>query len=73
MKRLIVFLIILVVISGAVGYTAGFTSGVNWSVNIGLHFLDLKGVQLEINEAELKQGIFQYKNNIGQCYNPLEV
>ena len=68
MKRLepviIAIIIIGVLLGFIVGYGIGYTTGLNWCVNKGLEFIELKGIDIEINEALLKEGIIRYKNKI---------
>jgi len=67
MKERIKLVMMFFIIGGlcfSLGYGYGFSQGISWAVDIGLNFIDI-----QIDEQMIKQGIFNYKNNIGQCFN----
>lgn len=46
------------------GYVTGFGNGINWAVGVGLNLVDI-----DVDEEMLRAGIFNYKNQIGDCFN----
>lgn len=71
-KKLLIAVIIVSLLLGGTagyitGYSYGFGSGVSWSVDVGLKFLQTKGIDIDVDKNMLKNGIMQYKNNIGGC------
>lgn len=71
-KDIPIYVIILVVgllIGFGVGFGMGAEKAVGWCVEYGIHFLDLKGIELDINEALLVEGIMNYNNQIGGWLN----
>ena len=55
-----------------IGLTIGFMIGgaitLNWVVRVGLSFLELKGIEIDVNRGELTRAIDMYKNNIRNCW-----
>jgi len=65
-------IIIIIIISLLIGYSVGFTYGsitsLNWAANKAMHFLELKGIEIEFDSDEIAWGLYQFKNNINACY-----
>ena len=62
-KRITILLIFFLLLGVGFGYSYGFQNGVRWAVKIGLNF-----VTIDVDEQVLINGIFQYKNRIGGCF-----
>lgn len=71
-KKIIALVIIVFMVGSVVGYSIGFTSGLNWSVGKAIYFLELKGIELDINKEEIVYGIQMYKNHFNACYPDLQ-
>jgi|GEM_PF-4501403 len=67
MNKLIVVAVICVLIGFGTGYIMGGISSMNWCVKTGMYFLDLKGIEIDIDEEMLGTLTYQYKENIGGC------
>jgi hypothetical protein len=65
---ILILLILLAFCLGAYsrGYVAGAKSAILWGVRLSHNF-----VNITFNNEEVAQGIFQYRNNIGGCYNAI--
>lgn len=63
-NKILIALLIILMIGFVCGYVIGFSKGINWAVDIGLNLIDF-----EVDEKMIKQGIFNYKNNINNCFN----
>jgi len=61
-------IIISLIIGILIGYNIGFTATLNWGVNKAIHFLSLKGIEIDIEKEELIYAISQYRNHINVCY-----
>lgn len=70
MKIKLIFIILIFFIIGfGLGFSYGIKKGVNWTIDIGINFLKAKGIEIDVNENMLKQAIFNYKEQIGTCFN----
>lgn len=62
-----IILIALIFILFFIGYGVGFSNGVyktlDWGVKTASNF-----ITIEFNEDMIAQGIFQYQNNIDNCF-----
>ena len=50
-----------------IGYTKGVADTVNYGVKILTKLVDLKKLNVEVDETMIKNGILQYKENIAGC------
>jgi hypothetical protein len=60
-KKVIVFILIALIIGGLIGYELGVYTTIKAVANIAKGFLD---------EKMISDAIFQYKNNIADCFPP---
>lgn len=73
LKIRIMLLILLIVIAGsiAIGYGYGYTKGsvdsIKFGVNVLNKLVEHNKINITIDEDMLRNGIMQYKNNIGGC------
>ena len=51
-----------------IGYGMGIKTGISWCVDKGISFLKVRNISLGIDTEQIKQGIFQYKNQIDNCF-----
>lgn len=69
-KTIFVLSLIIVLMFGlAIGYTIGAITTLNWCVKVGLHFLELNGVSIGINEDLVQEGISKYRGEINKWLN----
>lgn len=51
------------------GYSIGNQRGLSWCVDTGLHFLEVKGIDIDVNRNLLATGVFMYQNQISSWLN----
>jgi len=68
-SKLIVVGIISLLLGLVIGFSMGTYKALDYCVNTGLHFLELRNISVDVNQALLKTGIYMYKNNIGRLVN----
>ena len=66
-KKIIVMAVLLFIAGMAVGYNLGFISALRFAVELGVHFLEAKGINLDINENMVAMALYQWKGQIGGC------
>jgi len=62
-------MIIMLLVGGIVGYAVGSAVTLNWAVDKGLHFLSLKGIEVDVDKEELTHALNTYHNAIGEAYD----
>lgn len=62
-----IILVLAMIISYAFGYSQGAKDSVNWVVDAGMALIEKDKLNISIDVDMIKQGILQYKNNIGGC------
>ncbi len=65
--KYILIIIIVGLIFFTLGYVVGYGSAINWAVNVFEGLMDEGYIELDIDEAFLKKGIWQYQGQIGGC------
>lgn len=67
LKRVMIVIIILAVITAIlsymIGYAVGVQTSIKWGVEVAKHF-----VNISVDESQLSHAIYQYQNQIGQCW-----
>lgn len=67
-KTTIILICIIVAISFFIaGYMAGVKSAVSFGSKALIKLIEMKKIDIDIDETMLANGIMQYKNNIGGC------
>ena len=70
-KKSLIIIILIIVLVGFLSYTIGFAQGAiymaDWGVEKAVYFLELKGLELGVDENLIAYEVYRYKNNIGQC------
>ena len=51
------------------GYSMGWINALDWGLKRAVYFLNLKGIEIDVNTNLLANGIYRYQNNIGGCWN----
>ena len=59
--------ILLMALTYGMGYAAGAKSMVNWGVDMVTSMLLQDKIDIVADKEMIKNGIYQYKNNIGGC------
>lgn len=67
-KKQIAFILIALLIGSLSGYAFGYGNGFVDAIDIGLNF-----VEFEIDKEMIKNGIFNYENQIRNCFEPIEL
>ena len=67
-KWTIGLIIISLLVGGVVGAVIGAKAALTWCVNKAVYFLDLKGIDIEMNVEEIANAIQMYKYQIDLCY-----
>ena len=65
--KFILILIIISLISFGIGAYYGANKVIGEAVDIALRLVELKKINIDIDENMIKRGIMQYYNNIGDC------
>ena len=72
MKKKTIYVIIILT-SFIIGFLSGFSAGVyqtlSWTFDRAVYFLELKGVEIDIDKQMVIEGVQRYKNNIGGCWD----
>ena len=63
-KRISLLLILFLVIGLSVGYGYGFYSGVKTAIALGLNFVDIN-----VDRELIENAIFNYRNQINDCFD----
>ena len=71
--RYVLVFIIACLLGYSIGYCKGAYDLLEWSIEKALYFLELKGVQVDINSEEIIRGLTQYKEMIGYGYKELNI
>jgi len=66
--KLVSLLIIGLLLGFIIGWTTGWTQALNWGVDKAVYFLDLKGIELDMNSAMIVAQIDRYRTHIDSCY-----
>ena len=66
MKKIFLIVIACILLGIVVGIEYSKFSTLSWCVNQGFKFLEVKGVELNIDKGLLISGILRYKNNINK-------
>jgi len=66
--KILTILVIALLIGFGLGYGVGFTKGSIKSMEIGLRFAK-SFMNIEFNEREIANGIFNYENRINDCFD----
>jgi hypothetical protein len=51
----------------AVGYGAGVKATIDYVAKVGFKLLELKKIDVDVDQQMIANGLIQYKNNIGGC------
>ena len=72
MRHVKVAIVMMFLFGGVIGFAAGYAVGgitmLNWGIDKAIYFLNLKGVELEIDSDEISSGIRQYMGAFNTCY-----
>jgi len=71
-KKRIIIITIGIIVGFSLGIMVGSYFTMYWGVQLGMNFLELKGIELDIDADELAYGVYQYKNRISSCYSDME-
>ena len=61
---LIISVLVAFLIGGIVGYNVGASQGINWCVDVGYNLLQIKGVDIGIDETFAKYVVGVYNNEV---------
>jgi len=64
-REWVLLTIIIGLICFGIGYSIGYMSALNWSVEKALWFMKMEGIDVSLNKGLIIQGLWQYKNRIG--------
>ena len=66
-KALIIFMIIIFVIGFGTGYAKGVSDTIRWSVKVAFKLIEIKKINISIDEEMISAGIGQYQGRINDC------
>jgi len=74
MKRLksrewVLLIVIMGLVGFGMGYSIGYMSALNWSVDKAIWLLEIKGIEVDINAGLIAEGLWRYKDRIGEMNN----
>lgn len=55
-----------VLVAFFVGFFFGFSNGFHMCVDIGIQFLEDRGIPVDVDRNLVERGLLQFKNNIGR-------
>ena len=62
--KILLIIIMIGTIGFILGLTIGHTSALNWCVDKGFELLELKGIDIEVNENAIKAAVMIYRKQI---------
>ena len=71
-KWVVVFIILIFIIGSMLGIVIGWVQALNWGINKAVYFLELKGIEIDIDSVEIAQAINSYKSQIDSAYPQIE-
>lgn len=71
--KLLILVVLICLAAFAIGYSTGFVRGsyttMVWGIKLADHFIE----SMEFDEEAIAAGIFNYKNNINNCFEIQEL
>lgn len=64
-------LIVGILMGYSIGFMVGTRRALDWTFNKAIYFLDLKGIEIDLDLDQLKYGAMQWKHRIDACYPTL--